>query len=114
MGAISKGAGAEREPRGCTLMTLHKSKGKEFDGVVIVEGFRGVSCYAPTKPRTMPAVAVCCASALREHASLRCLSGLKAQRRLWTSGHVREMVTTRRAAAQFRQGLFVCWSTARK
>jgi ATP-dependent DNA helicase UvrD/PcrA len=33
--------GAEREPRGCTLMTLHKSKGKEFDGVVIVEGFRG-------------------------------------------------------------------------
>lgn len=32
--------GAEREPRGCMLMTLHKSKGKEFDGVVIVEGFR--------------------------------------------------------------------------
>lgn len=33
--------GADREPRGCMLMTLHKSKGKEFDGVVIVEGFRG-------------------------------------------------------------------------
>jgi DNA helicase-2/ATP-dependent DNA helicase PcrA len=33
--------GAEREPRGCTLMTLHKSKGKEFDAVVIIEGFRG-------------------------------------------------------------------------
>ena len=33
--------GADREPRSCTLMTLHKSKGKEFDGVVIVEGFRG-------------------------------------------------------------------------
>lgn len=33
--------GAEREPHGCTLMTMHKSKGKEFDGVVIVEGFRG-------------------------------------------------------------------------
>jgi DNA helicase II / ATP-dependent DNA helicase PcrA len=33
--------GAEHEPRGCMLMTLHKSKGKEFDGVVVVEGFRG-------------------------------------------------------------------------
>jgi len=33
--------GAERQPKGCMLMTLHKSKGKEFDGVVIVEGFRG-------------------------------------------------------------------------
>lgn len=29
---------AEREPRGCVLMTMHKSKGKEFDGVVLVEG----------------------------------------------------------------------------
>lgn len=29
---------AETEPRGVVLMTLHKSKGKEFDGVVIVEG----------------------------------------------------------------------------
>jgi DNA helicase-2/ATP-dependent DNA helicase PcrA len=26
------------EPSGVNLMTLHKSKGKEFDGVVIVEG----------------------------------------------------------------------------
>jgi DNA helicase-2/ATP-dependent DNA helicase PcrA len=24
-------------PRGCMLMTIHKSKGKEFDGVVLVE-----------------------------------------------------------------------------
>jgi DNA helicase-2/ATP-dependent DNA helicase PcrA len=24
-------------PRGCTLMTIHKSKAKEFDGVVLVE-----------------------------------------------------------------------------
>ena len=39
--------GAEREPRGCTLMTLHKSKGKEFDGVVIVEGFRGGALLRP-------------------------------------------------------------------
>jgi DNA helicase-2/ATP-dependent DNA helicase PcrA len=39
--------GAEREPRSCTLMTLHKSKGKEFDGVVIVEGFRGGALLRP-------------------------------------------------------------------
>ena len=39
--------GAEREPRGCVLMTLHKSKGKEFDGVVIVEGFRGGTLLRP-------------------------------------------------------------------
>ena len=29
---------ADQEPRGCILMTIHKSKGKEFDGVVLVEG----------------------------------------------------------------------------
>lgn len=28
----------ERDPKGVSLMTLHKSKGKEFDGVVMVEG----------------------------------------------------------------------------
>ena len=28
---------AERTPRGCVLMNMHKSKGKEFDAVVIVE-----------------------------------------------------------------------------
>jgi DNA helicase-2/ATP-dependent DNA helicase PcrA len=39
--------GGEREPRGCTLMTLHKSKGKEFDGVVIIEGFRGGALLRP-------------------------------------------------------------------
>lgn len=27
-----------REPHGCSLMTVHKAKGKEFDGVVIVDG----------------------------------------------------------------------------
>lgn len=27
-----------REPAGCFLMTVHKAKGKEFDGVVIVDG----------------------------------------------------------------------------
>ncbi|MDR3567258.1 MAG: 3'-5' exonuclease [Syntrophobacteraceae bacterium] len=29
---------AEQDHRGCILMTMHKSKGKEFDGVVLVEG----------------------------------------------------------------------------
>lgn len=28
-----------REPVGCSLMTVHKAKGKEFDGVVIVDGY---------------------------------------------------------------------------
>ena len=28
---------AERNPQGCMLMSMHKSKGKEFDGVVLVE-----------------------------------------------------------------------------
>lgn len=30
--------GMDREPEGVSLMTIHKSKGKEFDGVVLVEG----------------------------------------------------------------------------
>jgi DNA helicase-2/ATP-dependent DNA helicase PcrA len=29
---------ADREPAGCVLMSMHKSKGKEFDGVILVEG----------------------------------------------------------------------------
>lgn len=29
---------ADQDPKGCLLMTIHKSKGKEFDGVVLVEG----------------------------------------------------------------------------
>lgn len=29
---------AERDPEGCLLMNMHKAKGKEFDGVVLVEG----------------------------------------------------------------------------
>lgn len=29
---------AERDPKGCILMNIHKAKGKEFDGVVMVEG----------------------------------------------------------------------------
>lgn len=28
----------EDDPRGCLLMNIHKSKGKEFDGVLLVEG----------------------------------------------------------------------------
>lgn len=33
--------GADRFPRGCILMTIHKSRGKEFDAVVKVAGYRG-------------------------------------------------------------------------
>ena len=34
---------ADHEPQGCVMMSMHKSKGKEFDGVVIVEAkFSGV------------------------------------------------------------------------
>jgi DNA helicase-2/ATP-dependent DNA helicase PcrA len=32
--------GDQQAPAACTLMSLHKSKGKEFDGVVMVEGNR--------------------------------------------------------------------------
>jgi len=31
-------SGEQRDPRGCVVMTLHKSKGKEFDGAILVEG----------------------------------------------------------------------------
>lgn len=34
-----------REPHGCSMMTVHKAKGKEFDGVVIVDGDPR-SCHA--------------------------------------------------------------------
>lgn len=30
--------GEQRGPRGCVVMTLHKSKGKEFDGAILIEG----------------------------------------------------------------------------
>ena len=39
----SKLQSEHREPRGCTLMTIHKAKGKEFHGVLIVEGINQFS-----------------------------------------------------------------------
>jgi len=43
--------GAERDHRGCTLMNMHKSKGKEFDGVVLIEGsYSGVFLDSREEP----------------------------------------------------------------
>jgi len=38
---------AERESRGCQVMTMHKSKGKEFDAVVLVEGKYRAPFFSP-------------------------------------------------------------------
>jgi DNA helicase-2/ATP-dependent DNA helicase PcrA len=43
----------ERDPSGCVLMSLHKSKGKEFDGVILVEG-RYESPFLNTRRETQP------------------------------------------------------------
>lgn len=40
----------ERDPEGCVLMNMHKSKGKEFDGVVIVEGQFSGQFLNPREP----------------------------------------------------------------
>lgn len=34
---VSKLQSDQRAPRGCVLMTIHKAKGREFDGVILVE-----------------------------------------------------------------------------
>src|SRR5262249_50098365 len=39
----------DRVPSGCNLMTIHKSKGKEFDGVVLVEGSYQSSLFDTTR-----------------------------------------------------------------
>ncbi|MDT0164942.1 ATP-dependent helicase [Actinotalea sp. AC32] len=41
--------GDQRAPRGCILMSLHKSKGKEFDAVVLVEGQYTGQFFNPAK-----------------------------------------------------------------
>lgn len=42
---------ADQEPSGCMLMSMHKSKGKEFDGVVIVEGAYAGLFFDPGRER---------------------------------------------------------------
>jgi DNA helicase-2/ATP-dependent DNA helicase PcrA len=44
---------ADRDPQGCVLMTIHKVKGKEFDGVVLVEG-SFISPFMDTKREEPP------------------------------------------------------------
>jgi DNA helicase II / ATP-dependent DNA helicase PcrA len=38
---------SERASRGCVLITMYESKGKEFDGVVLVEGKYRSPFFAP-------------------------------------------------------------------
>lgn len=46
-------AATDRDPEGCILMNLHKAKGQEFDGVVLVEGaYKSGFFDIGRKPRT--------------------------------------------------------------
>lgn len=47
----------QRDPRGCVLMTIHKAKGKEFDGVLLVEGQYKGSFFRDTDTEAQRAAA---------------------------------------------------------
>lgn len=47
----------QRDPRGCILMTIHKAKGKEFDGVLLVEGQYGGKFFRDEETETQRAAA---------------------------------------------------------
>jgi DNA helicase-2/ATP-dependent DNA helicase PcrA len=42
---------SERDPKGCVLMNLHKSKGKEFDAVVLIEGLYSSTFFDQNRER---------------------------------------------------------------
>lgn len=54
---VSKFQSDQRDPRGCVLMTIHKAKGKEFDGVLLVEGLYRNAFFRDTDTDTQRAAA---------------------------------------------------------
>lgn len=55
---------AERDPQGCILMNMHKAKGKEFDGIVLVKALSSrASSMRGMSSRRLNVAAGCCGSA---------------------------------------------------
>ena len=83
---------AERDPHGCILMNMHKAKGKEFDGVVLVEGAFKSSFFDETHRegtvRAQPALAARGANSGADTGDDRPASKRSTAGRLDSLGHV--------------------------